>query len=201
MLQRYVSSTWFSRAKSLSPQKNCISGCVRFTSRLICSANSVSYSHNSQNQWSSWTTVTRITKKIKTACLKTAKRKVSLYKTWKNWCQTLLLPRLKGWSSWDISWRCRGPSNASSSAAFKASISSLFLVTSDCSHKTNWIPVLKRPTPTTLQHRDPQESFGNAALSKPIVSMKRYDIKVRHSQAWNSLCSRLKILRGMREYL
>lgn len=134
MYRQYV-STWFSRAKSLSPQKNCMSGCVRFTSRLICSASSVSCQFKI-NQWRSFRISTYPSTKINTEVVMNPSRmKKFKGRTWKNWCQTLLLPRLKGWSSCEISCRWRGPSNASSSAAFMASISSFLLVTSDCNHK------------------------------------------------------------------
>ncbi len=71
--------------------------------------------------------------------------------TWKNWCQTLLLPRLRGWSSWVISWRNKRPSFASMSAAFIASICSFLLVTSDCRYIANAkVPNLEPPQPSTL---------------------------------------------------
>lgn len=52
--------------------------------------------------------------------------------TWKYSCQTLALPRLKGWSSWEISCRCRGPSISLSTCCSSGLKAPSFLVNFDC---------------------------------------------------------------------
>lgn len=107
-----------------SPEKNFISGCVRCKSRSICRAISVC--------WKNWIHYIKqklnYTIKYKWWLMPYNKRCTSKY-----WCQTLALPRLKGWSSWEISWRVSGPSTSLSVllSSLEFNASSFILASSD----------------------------------------------------------------------
>lgn len=106
-----------------SPEKNLILGCVRCKSRSIWSAISVCYKQSiHHDKW--W---------LKLSTRNSRHLRMEKSFTWKYWCQALLLPTLKGWSSWETPCRLSGPAPSPSAFSSSEFNTSLFTsLSSDC---------------------------------------------------------------------